>query len=87
MMRGQASPPVGEGEEYVLRSPDGPPIYNGDEPREAAIVAWRLECFLSLGFRATVAFLLAQRRDVDRAQVERMVGTGASHAQVFLIVT
>lgn len=80
------SPNLGEGDEYELRAYDGPPLYNVDEPREAAVIGWRAECFEALGFVQYLALVLAQRRDVDREQVQRLIGAGATPAQVADIV-
>lgn len=72
---------LGQGDEYELRPP-GDPLYNANDPKEAAIIGFRSERFESYGFSPSDALLMAIRRDVDRAQVESMVKRGATHAQV-----
>lgn len=73
---------IGQGEEYELRDQSEAPTYDLSEPRDAAIVGWRIECFEDLGFDNFQCLVLATRRDVDREQVARMVKQGATHDQV-----
>jgi len=81
----QPAMPIGEGEEYELRSPDEP-VYNLDDPREADIVAWRVACFERAGLTNLDACVLAVRRDVDRQRVEDILAAGATSALVREIV-
>lgn len=66
---------IGEGEEYDLRRPDEL-TYDLQDATQRKIVSWRLSCFERLGFGPTAAVALAIRRDVDREDVESMVGSG-----------
>lgn len=75
----------GDGDEYELRPP-GAPVYNVDEPKEAAIVGWRSECFERMGFGQTAALALAMRRDVDREQVKGLVHEGCAVGLIMEIV-
>ena len=77
--------PLGEGEEYELRVNDAP-TYNVDEPREAKLVAWRLECFERAGVDALTASSLAVRRDIDRERVTSMAEAGATGPQLRAIL-
>jgi hypothetical protein len=72
---------LGEGEEYELRLADVR-LYNVDEPREATIVAWRLECFELTGIDSLTASSLAVRKDADRSDVERAFKAGASSSEL-----
>lgn len=60
---------------------DAPTFYNVHEPRESAIVVWRARCFEEAGLGYDDAWALAKRRDVDRADVERVLRAGASSAE------
>lgn len=61
-------------------------IYNIDDEREAAIVAWRLTCLEAAGMEPLDASALAVRRDVDRVDVERLLDAGASSEQALGIL-
>jgi hypothetical protein len=61
------------------------PTYNMADEREAAIVRWRLRCFEGAGVEPLGASALALRRDIDRADVERLLQGGASSAEVCAI--
>lgn len=72
-------------EEYVLVQPDAR-RYDLANTKDADIVAWRADAFGALGFNFVQASELAMRRDVDRAQVARLIGQGATPDQVCEIV-
>jgi hypothetical protein len=69
-----------DGEEYELRPPDALPLY--DALVDAKVLDWRVDCFMGRGFSLLDARVLAQRRAVDRAHVERLLDQGATHDQV-----
>lgn len=75
---------LGKGEEYELRSPD---VSLYDLHVDAKTVGWRAECFEGRGFSPGAAMMLALRRDVDRAHVERLLDQGATHLQVMELLT
>lgn len=67
-------------EEYKLGNAGQHPTY--DPVSDAGVIGWRVECFESYGMGHTDAMLLALRKDIDRAVVERMRAQGATPAQV-----
>jgi hypothetical protein len=70
---------LGEGEEYVLTASTARTY---DAEHDAAIIAWRVECFERLGLEPLHVGALAVRRDIDRTDVEQLVDAGATSAQV-----
>lgn len=79
---GEPDHEIGKGDEYELTSPDARCYGEGD----GKLVAWRVLCFLDLGFDELGATALAIRKDVDRDEVQRLVRAGAAPSQVEEIV-
>jgi hypothetical protein len=77
-------PDIGKGEEYELRAPDAVPLY--DHTVDIKVIDWRCDCFVERGFGLVEAGVLAQRRDIDRAHVERLLDEGATHREVLDLV-
>lgn len=77
----------GEGDGWVFQMERATELYSMDEEREAKIIAWRATCFERAGLTPFDSTVLALRRDVDRAEVERLADAGASSAQVLAILT
>jgi hypothetical protein len=75
---------LGQGEEYELRAAD---VRLYDPDADVKIVDWRTDCFVECGFKLGRATVLALRRDVDRQYVERLLKEGATHDEVWDIVT
>lgn len=69
-----------DGDWYELRAPTDFPTY--DPAVDTKVIDWRMDAFVARGFGLLKARCLAVRRDIDRAQVERMLDQGATHAQV-----
>jgi hypothetical protein len=65
---------------------DDAPTYSVEEPRDAELITWRLECFTRVGVDELTASSLAVRRDIDRARVERMVEGGATSSDLRAIL-
>ncbi len=68
------------------RSQDEPTGEMTTATEHNSVLAWRIEQLLSLGFSAEEADRLAEARDVDLAQVRKMVASGAPLELVARIV-
>lgn len=60
--------------------------YDLEEDKQASIYAWRYVQFQAYGFTEGDSRLLAERRDIDREVVVRLLRQDATHAQILGIL-